>query len=134
MSFWSWLFPKSKWTHPDSVKCPARYLAAMRDAFWFAAAHLEGQGVFGHEHKIKSISVINGTVRRPIGWAVPAKFSPTGYAGGWTSSVTITWVCDPNTGAVPVATMRHEWGEALLAFAGPLTQEQRHALLGRAGL
>lgn len=122
--------------HPDLVKCPDRYRSEMKTAFWMAAARLEGQGIFGHSHRIREIVVIPGTHLRDGGMCVANKASPTGFAGGWTGSGEIVWVKD-DEGEVPRSTMLHEWGEAILLASGDKrtwTQAGRHEILGKAGL
>ena len=122
-------------THPDTIEVhPSSYRNQVRDAFWFSVQRLEGDGIYGHRHRIKTVKIIQGTVLREKGWAVPAKFSPTGYAGGWCGGSEITAVCNPITGEVPDSTLRHEWGEAMLDVVGVKGMDKRHELLRRVGL
>jgi hypothetical protein len=130
MSNWfTRLFAPTRWEHPDEVDVPSRYAAQVVDAFWTAASKLKTVGHFEHSHKIKRIRIVDGTHKREKGWAVPAAFSPTGWAGGWCGSREIVLVCDPNNGNIMESTAIHEWAEALL-----WGHQDTHAIMRRAGM
>lgn len=130
------LFPRRSWTHPDMVKVsPPSYRPEVRDAFWHAVARLEGIGIKGRRHNIARVDIRPGTVKRPAGWALPCKSSPTGYAGGWRESKRLVIVSDPASGAASSAIMAHEWAHALMDLnGGPYGVDVQHAAMRRVGL
>lgn len=135
-SLWRILFPRRNWSHPDEVKVsPSSYRPKARDAYWHAVAHLEVIGIGGRRHDVARVDVRPGTVKRPAGWALPCKSSPTGYAGGWRESKRLVIVSDPNTGSASSAVMAHEWAHALMDMnGGPYGTEAQHEVMRKAGL
>ena len=134
--FWKALFGTSAQSHPDAVKVdPSTYRAQVQEAFWAAVARLETIGLQGRRHDIGRVDVRPGTVKRPAGWALPCKASPTGFAGGWRESGKHVVVCDPKTGKASSAIMAHEWAHALMdKNGGPYGTDAQHAAMKRCGL
>ena len=127
-------FKEQTWRDPNSVKCPDRYRKMLQDAYWEVAAKLEKIGI-DRRHRLKKMSVVTGTVLRPLGWAVPFAGSPTGYAGGYASDTAMTMVSNPTNGEIVYRDVCHEWAEAILQFTPKykaMTVDQRHAVIGSA--
>lgn len=132
--------PPQFYFDPLETRIPARYKEQVRAAFWRVTKHLEGIGWHSSKHQVRRVEIVPGTVKRPLGWAVPLALSPSGYAGGWVAAnrngeaTRIVLVCDPNTGEIMDSSAAHEWGEAILFTGGITDLDKRHQMLTSASV
>lgn len=124
-------FGERNWAHtPFQVDVHPRYKQQVEEAYWYATIRLGPE--YKSLHGIKRVRVIDGTIKRPMGWAVECAASPTGYAGGWTDQHRreIVAVADPTDGRILDSTLRHEWAEAILWANNVRSYEDRHLIIG----
>jgi hypothetical protein len=126
------MFPsKTKYIGAGYSVTPPEYRAQVEAQRDRAEAEMWAIG-YQPRHKVKRVEIVDGTVKRPQGWAIPEPASPTGYAGGGCLGNRIYLVRDPVRKTLIDSTIRHEWKHAILDanyFAGKL--DAQHAEIQR---